>query len=92
MQVDNRGGSLSIGGLGGWPIRCACNAAKAGVIVLTELLATEWAHHGIRLSQSRLLADRDTRVTRCGLKPRLESSVTDTAAMVAYQLCKAAAK
>jgi hypothetical protein len=51
--------------------------------VLTELLATEWADHGIRLSVSRLVADRDRRVTPYGLKPWLESSVTDAAAMVA---------
>lgn len=40
----------SIGGMGGWPMRSAYNAAKAGIIVLTEVLATEWAHHGIRLN------------------------------------------
>lgn len=40
----------SIGGLGGWPMRAAYNAAKAGVIVLTEVLATEWAHYNIRLN------------------------------------------
>jgi NAD(P)-dependent dehydrogenase (short-subunit alcohol dehydrogenase family) len=40
----------SIGGLGGWPMRAAYNAAKAGVIVLTEVLATEWAHYNLRLN------------------------------------------
>ncbi|MEP7355623.1 MAG: glucose 1-dehydrogenase [Anaerolineales bacterium] len=40
----------SIGGLGGWPMRSAYNAAKAGVIVLTEVLATEWAQHNLRLN------------------------------------------
>jgi NAD(P)-dependent dehydrogenase (short-subunit alcohol dehydrogenase family) len=40
----------SIGGMGGWPMRSAYNAAKAGVLVLTEVLATEWAHYGIRLN------------------------------------------
>lgn len=40
----------SIGGMGGWPMRSAYNAAKAAVIVLTEVLATEWAQHNIRLN------------------------------------------
>ena len=40
----------SIGGMGGWPMRAAYNAAKAGVIVLNEVLATEWARYGIRLN------------------------------------------
>lgn len=40
----------SIGGMGGWPMRSAYNAAKAGVIALNEVLATEWAQHNIRLN------------------------------------------
>lgn len=40
----------SIGGMGGWPMRSAYNAAKAGVITLTEVLAGEWAQHNIRLN------------------------------------------
>jgi NAD(P)-dependent dehydrogenase (short-subunit alcohol dehydrogenase family) len=40
----------SIGGMGGWPMRSAYNAAKAGVIVPTEVLATEWAQYNIRLN------------------------------------------
>ncbi len=54
VMIEQQGGSIvsiaSIGGMGGWPMRSAYNAAKAGVIVLTEVLATEWAHHGIRLN------------------------------------------
>jgi NAD(P)-dependent dehydrogenase (short-subunit alcohol dehydrogenase family) len=40
----------SIGGMGGWPMRTAYDAAKAGLIVLTEGLATEWAQYNIRLN------------------------------------------
>ncbi len=53
-MIPQRRGSIvniaSIGGMGGWPMRSAYNAAKAGVIVLTEVLATEWAHYNIRLN------------------------------------------
>jgi NAD(P)-dependent dehydrogenase (short-subunit alcohol dehydrogenase family) len=53
-MIPQRGGSVvsiaSIGGMGGWPMRSAYNAAKAGVIVLTEVLATEWAQYNIRLN------------------------------------------
>ena len=40
----------SICGMGGWPMRSAYSAAKAGVIALTELLAAEWAEFNIRLN------------------------------------------
>jgi NAD(P)-dependent dehydrogenase (short-subunit alcohol dehydrogenase family) len=53
-MIPQRSGSVvniaSIGGMGGWPMRAAYNAAKAGVITLTEVLATEWAHYNIRLN------------------------------------------
>ena len=53
-MIPKRRGSVvniaSIGGMGGWPMRAAYNAAKAGVITLTEVLATEWAQHNIRLN------------------------------------------
>jgi NAD(P)-dependent dehydrogenase (short-subunit alcohol dehydrogenase family) len=54
VMIPRRHGSIvnvaSIGGMGGWPMRSAYNAAKAGVIVLTEVLAVEWAQHNIRLN------------------------------------------
>ena len=40
----------SIGGMGGWPMRAAYNSSKAGVIMLNEVLATEWAQYNIRLN------------------------------------------
>ena len=53
-MIPQQSGSIvniaSIGGMGGWPMRSAYNAAKAGVITLTEALATEWAHYNIRLN------------------------------------------
>ena len=54
VMIERRRGSVvniaSIGGMGGWPMRSAYNAAKAGVIALTEVLAAEWAQHNIRLN------------------------------------------
>jgi NAD(P)-dependent dehydrogenase (short-subunit alcohol dehydrogenase family) len=53
-MIPQKGGAVvsiaSIGGMGGWPMRSAYNAAKAGLIVLTEVLATEWAQFNIRLN------------------------------------------
>src|SRR5262249_55015472 len=40
----------SINGMGSWPMRAAYNAAKAGMIVLTEVLTTEWAQYNLRLN------------------------------------------
>src|SRR3712207_4644402 len=54
VMIERRTGSVvniaSIGGMGGWPMRAAYNAAKAGVINLTEGLAVEWAQYNIRLN------------------------------------------
>jgi NAD(P)-dependent dehydrogenase (short-subunit alcohol dehydrogenase family) len=53
-MIPQQAGSVvsiaSIGGMGGWPMRAAYNAAKAGVITLNEVLAVEWAQHNIRLN------------------------------------------
>jgi NAD(P)-dependent dehydrogenase (short-subunit alcohol dehydrogenase family) len=53
-MIEQGAGSIvniaSIGGMGGWPMRSAYNAAKAAVINLTETLAGEWAHYGIRVN------------------------------------------
>ena len=51
-MIPRCGGSIvhvaSITGMGGWPMRSAYTAAKAGVIKLNEMLATEWAQYNIR--------------------------------------------
>ena len=53
-MIPQKSGSVvniaSIGGMGGWPMRSAYNAAKAGVIALTEVLATEWAQYNMRIN------------------------------------------
>ncbi len=42
--------TCSIGGFGGHPQRTAYNSAKGGIRLLTEVLATEWAPHGVRVN------------------------------------------
>lgn len=53
-MIPQRCGSIvhiaSINGMGGWPMRAAYTAAKAGLIKLNEVLATEWAQYNIRLN------------------------------------------
>jgi NAD(P)-dependent dehydrogenase (short-subunit alcohol dehydrogenase family) len=53
-MIARGGGAIvsicSIGGFGGHPQRQAYNAAKGGVRVLTEVLATEWAPHHVRVN------------------------------------------
>jgi NAD(P)-dependent dehydrogenase (short-subunit alcohol dehydrogenase family) len=51
---DGGGGAIvnisSINGLVAFPMRLAYSAAKAAVISMTEVLATEWAGYGIRVN------------------------------------------
>lgn len=53
-MIARRAGAIvnicSIGGFGGHPQRTAYNAAKGGIRVMTEVLATEWAPHGVRVN------------------------------------------
>lgn len=53
-MIDAGGGAIvnisSISALGAWPMRTAYSAGKAGVVSLTETLACEWGHVGIRVN------------------------------------------
>lgn len=55
MIAQKSGSIISIGSMSGrivnWPFRhAAYNVSKAGVHMLTKVLATEWAEHGIRVN------------------------------------------
>jgi NAD(P)-dependent dehydrogenase (short-subunit alcohol dehydrogenase family) len=53
-MIARGGGAIvstcSIGGFGGHPQRTAYNSAKGGIRLMTEVLATEWAPHHIRVN------------------------------------------
>lgn len=52
-MISRRRGSIvnisSCAAFGGWPMRSAHNAATAGVVALTKVLAVEWAEHNVRV-------------------------------------------
>jgi NAD(P)-dependent dehydrogenase (short-subunit alcohol dehydrogenase family) len=54
QMVESGGGSIvniaSMNATVAFPMRLAYNAAKAAVVQMTELLAIEWAEHGIRVN------------------------------------------
>lgn len=53
-MVERRAGAIvnicSIGGFGGHPQRTAYNSAKGGIRLMTEVLASEWAPHHVRVN------------------------------------------
>ena len=53
-MIDRHRGAIvsisSIGGFGGHPQRTAYNSAKGGIRLMTEVLASEWAPHGVRVN------------------------------------------
>jgi NAD(P)-dependent dehydrogenase (short-subunit alcohol dehydrogenase family) len=53
-MIEQRSGVIlnlnSIAGILGLPVRTAYSAAKAGIGMLTQVLACEWAPHGIRVN------------------------------------------
>jgi NAD(P)-dependent dehydrogenase (short-subunit alcohol dehydrogenase family) len=54
QMIDSDGGSIvniaSMNATVAFPMRLAYNAAKAAVVQMTEVLAIEWAEHGVRVN------------------------------------------
>ena len=54
QMIDHGGGAIvniaSMNATVAFPMRLAYNAAKAAVVSMTEVLAIEWAEHGIRVN------------------------------------------
>ena len=54
QMIENGGGAIvnisSMNAMVAFPMRLAYNAAKAAVVSMTEVLAIEWAEHGVRVN------------------------------------------